>query len=205
MFVNKLFTYLTYISKLSSTHYFHMKAKILADFQICISVPLNTSVEYFFNWSAGLKFVFNQHHFSINLNLRLSFKPFGTKVWYSFPSVFIQDEQIIASVQEKLSEIIIWVSWTFLGIIKTMLFIGRNENTTVDGGLRAISFKITVIRNVLNNFKPSCFKLLRTFYIPIYLVFANIFEQNFHTNCQWLNKTNREIEKSRETSNSRTV
>ena len=24
----------------SSTHYFYMKAKILADFQICISVPL---------------------------------------------------------------------------------------------------------------------------------------------------------------------
>ena len=24
----------------SSTYYFHMKAKILADFQICISVPL---------------------------------------------------------------------------------------------------------------------------------------------------------------------
>ena len=25
----------------SSTYYFHMKAEILADFQICISVPLN--------------------------------------------------------------------------------------------------------------------------------------------------------------------
>ena len=25
----------------SSTHYFHVKTKILADFQICISVPLN--------------------------------------------------------------------------------------------------------------------------------------------------------------------
>ena len=26
----------------SSTYYFHMKTKILADFQICISVPLKT-------------------------------------------------------------------------------------------------------------------------------------------------------------------
>ena len=50
MFVNKIFTYLTcaYLSKTcfnvkSSTYYFHMKTKILADFQICISVPLNHS------------------------------------------------------------------------------------------------------------------------------------------------------------------
>ena len=48
MFVNKLFTYLMCtISKSkrcfkvkSSTYYFHMKTKILADFQACISVPL---------------------------------------------------------------------------------------------------------------------------------------------------------------------
>ena len=53
MFVNKCIshkyinTYLTYISKSkgcfnvkSSTYYVHMKTKILADFQICISVPL---------------------------------------------------------------------------------------------------------------------------------------------------------------------
>ena len=49
MFVNKLFTYLTaHILKSkrcfnakSLTHYFHMKTKnILADFQICINVPL---------------------------------------------------------------------------------------------------------------------------------------------------------------------
>ena len=48
MFANKLFTYLMcVISKSkrcfkvkSSTYYFHMKTKMLADFQICISVPL---------------------------------------------------------------------------------------------------------------------------------------------------------------------
>ena len=48
MFINKLFTYLTctYLKKekvfnvKSSTYYFHMKMKILGDFQICISVPL---------------------------------------------------------------------------------------------------------------------------------------------------------------------
>ena len=45
MFVKKLFTYLlrTYLEKFNvkfSTYYFHMKTKILADFQICISVPL---------------------------------------------------------------------------------------------------------------------------------------------------------------------
>ena len=48
MFVNKLFTYPrvhTSESKRcfnvkSSTYYFHMKTKILADFQICITVPL---------------------------------------------------------------------------------------------------------------------------------------------------------------------
>ena len=46
MFVNKHFSN-AHISKSkrffkvkSSTHYFHMKAKILADFQICISVLL---------------------------------------------------------------------------------------------------------------------------------------------------------------------
>ena len=49
MFVNKLFTYLrAHISKSKrcfnvkfSTYYFHMKRKILTDFQICISVPLS--------------------------------------------------------------------------------------------------------------------------------------------------------------------
>ena len=46
MFVNKLFTF-AHISKSkrcfnvkSSTYHFHMKTKILADFQICISIPL---------------------------------------------------------------------------------------------------------------------------------------------------------------------
>ena len=32
----------------SSLYYFHMKTKILADFQICISVPLNRA-SYFLN------------------------------------------------------------------------------------------------------------------------------------------------------------
>ena len=54
MFVNKLFTYLTraHISKRktcfnvkSSTYYFHVKKKILADFQICIGVPLKLHFE----------------------------------------------------------------------------------------------------------------------------------------------------------------
>ena len=47
MFVNKLFISHVRISQSvkcfnvkSSTYYFHMKTKILADFQICISVPL---------------------------------------------------------------------------------------------------------------------------------------------------------------------
>ena len=48
MFVNKLFIYLTCEIKKSkkcfnvksSPYYFHIKTKILADFQICISVPL---------------------------------------------------------------------------------------------------------------------------------------------------------------------
>ena len=48
MFVNKLFTIShAHISKSkgcfnlkSSAYYFHMKTKILADFQICVSVPL---------------------------------------------------------------------------------------------------------------------------------------------------------------------
>ena len=59
MFVNKLFTYLTwaYLRKQkvfnvkSSTYYFHMKTKALADFQICISVPLTFTEKasiYFF-------------------------------------------------------------------------------------------------------------------------------------------------------------
>ena len=49
MFVNQPFTYLTctYLKSKgrsnvkSSTYYFHMKTKIFADFQICISVPLS--------------------------------------------------------------------------------------------------------------------------------------------------------------------
>ena len=48
MFVNKLMTYLTFTylkgkrcyNVTSSTYYFHVKTKILAEFQICISVPL---------------------------------------------------------------------------------------------------------------------------------------------------------------------
>ena len=40
MFVNKLFTYLTCFNLKSSTCYFHMKTKILADFQIYVNVPL---------------------------------------------------------------------------------------------------------------------------------------------------------------------
>ena len=48
MIVNKLFTYLTCaclkstkcFNVKSSTYYFHMKMKLLADFQICITVPL---------------------------------------------------------------------------------------------------------------------------------------------------------------------
>ena len=52
MFVNKLFAYLwVHISKSKrcfdvkfSTHYFHMKTEIFADFQICISVPLTLKI-----------------------------------------------------------------------------------------------------------------------------------------------------------------
>ena len=49
MFANKLLTYLTYahlkkVKGKSSTYYFYMKANILADFQICISVPLSASL-----------------------------------------------------------------------------------------------------------------------------------------------------------------
>ena len=52
MLVNKLFTYLTctYLRKKrccnlkSSTYYFDMKTKALADFQICISVPLKSTL-----------------------------------------------------------------------------------------------------------------------------------------------------------------
>ena len=39
MFISK--TKKCFIMK-SSTYYFHLKTKILADFQICISVPLST-------------------------------------------------------------------------------------------------------------------------------------------------------------------
>ena len=47
MFVNKLFTYIMYAClkskryfNVKSSAYFYMKTEILADFQICISVPL---------------------------------------------------------------------------------------------------------------------------------------------------------------------
>ena len=53
MFVNQLFTYLTcpYVRCFNvkfSTYYFHMKTKLLADFQICISVPLTSEKKQ--NW-----------------------------------------------------------------------------------------------------------------------------------------------------------
>ena len=41
MLVNKLFTSQNVKVK-SSTYFFHLKTKMLTDFQICISVPLNT-------------------------------------------------------------------------------------------------------------------------------------------------------------------
>ena len=40
----------------SSTHYFHMKAKILPDFQICISVPLMHIGSLMFLWKYILKY-----------------------------------------------------------------------------------------------------------------------------------------------------
>ena len=56
MFINKLFIYLMYaylsflikrfFNMKSSTYYFHMKTKILADFEICISVPLSCYLRY---------------------------------------------------------------------------------------------------------------------------------------------------------------
>ena len=57
MFVNKLFIYLTcaYLKSKRcfhvklSTYYFHIKMKILADFQICISLPLILTNKYFKN------------------------------------------------------------------------------------------------------------------------------------------------------------
>ena len=57
MFVNKLFIYLTcaYLKSQRcfnvklSTYYFHIKMKILADFQICISLPLILTNNYFKN------------------------------------------------------------------------------------------------------------------------------------------------------------
>ena len=57
MFVNKLFTHLTWaylrkkrcLNVKSSTYYFHVKTKVLADFQTCISVPLR--YRYFFYFS----------------------------------------------------------------------------------------------------------------------------------------------------------
>ena len=56
MFVNKLFTYLrcAYLRKCfnvkSSTRYFNMKTKILADFQICISLPLMNTQNHSYIW-----------------------------------------------------------------------------------------------------------------------------------------------------------
>ena len=64
IFVNKLLIYLTcaYLKKYrcrnvkSSTYYFHMKTKILKDFQICISVPL---IHYLFIYLFNLfSFIF---------------------------------------------------------------------------------------------------------------------------------------------------
>ena len=59
MFVNKLFTYSRalilkhkrFFNVKSSTYCFHVKTKILGDFQICISVPLEneiTEVDYWY-------------------------------------------------------------------------------------------------------------------------------------------------------------
>ena len=53
MFINKFFTYSRahnskskrFFNAKSSTYYFHMKTKILADFQICVSVPLTVPVK----------------------------------------------------------------------------------------------------------------------------------------------------------------
>ena len=58
MFVNKLFTYLAFLSqKVKGVLmrnflyiYFHMKTKIVEDFQICISVPLNASCTDYFTF-----------------------------------------------------------------------------------------------------------------------------------------------------------
>ena len=56
MFVNKHFTYLGRVhiseskrcySVIPSVHYFYVKMKMLADFQICISVPLIAPLERF--------------------------------------------------------------------------------------------------------------------------------------------------------------
>ena len=57
MFLNKLFTYLTcaYLKNKrcfnvkSLTFYFHMKTKTLADFQICISLPLSAHLNHMFS------------------------------------------------------------------------------------------------------------------------------------------------------------
>ena len=50
MFVNKLWTHISNSKRCfdvkSSTSYFHVKTKILADFQICISVPLSSQHRY---------------------------------------------------------------------------------------------------------------------------------------------------------------
>ena len=49
MFVNKLFTYLTWkCFNVKFSTYFHKKTKIVADFQICISAPLNKRFLFYF-------------------------------------------------------------------------------------------------------------------------------------------------------------
>ena len=63
MFVNKLFTCLmcAYLKKSRcfnvkpSAHYFRMKTKILADFQICFSVPLKSKRRYYFSKTLHLR------------------------------------------------------------------------------------------------------------------------------------------------------
>ena len=57
-----------------SIYYFHMKTKKLANFQICISVPLNFPIFYFFFFflQIGLKKEFDQ--FFMNRLARLAFR-----------------------------------------------------------------------------------------------------------------------------------
>ena len=56
MFVNKRLTYLTsvYLMMKYLTYYFHMKTKILADFQTCIRVPLMPLIWMLYSESTSL-------------------------------------------------------------------------------------------------------------------------------------------------------